>query len=393
MRSLEFHRVLGSGSFGTVYLADLIGARRFRRQIAVKVLLQQERGEDGQNFLTRVRDEARLLGLLQDESILKVLELTRVEGRDAVIMEYVEGVDLNELALAQERPPARALAEVGAAVAGALHRAHTAVHASTGQPLGVIHRDVKPANIMVSVRGGVKLLDFGVARARFEARESRTGQFMLGTLNYMAPEYIVTSEISTRADIYGLALTLWEIACGEVYGQPKIKEDQHRARLAERLARLPDEYQPLRRLLERMLAWNPLDRPDGAEVERALLAATDQLTGRGLRSWATEAVPRALTRRAPPQDTIGLAGRAVQINDESEGTTVAHLPEADAPAPAPAPAPDPQPAPPRPAPRRKRRRDWPMLLFQALLLGAGFGMVLLVMIGALLLLLRFAGKL
>ncbi len=389
MRSLQFHRVLGSGSFGTVYLADLVGARRFRRQIAVKVLLSQE--QEGENFLTRVRDEARLLGLLQDESILKVLELTRIEGRDAVMMEFVEGVDLNELGQAGERPPARALAELGAAVAGALHRAHTAIHASTGQPLNVIHRDVKPANIMVTLRGGVKLLDFGVARARFEARESRTGQFMLGTLNYMAPEYIVTSEISPKADIYGMALTLWEVACGEVFGQPRLKEEQHRARLAERMARLPAEYTPIRPLLERMLAWNPAARPDGAEVERALLAATDLLGGQGLRSWAGGAVTRALSQRAQPQDSVGLAGRTIMIEDESESSTVAVLPDTEAP-PAPPESPPVTPSgnPPGNPPRRKKKKtDWPMLVIQALLLGAGFGMLLLLMLTVLLFLVRF----
>src|SRR4051812_3056466 len=92
MRMLQFQRLLGSGAFGSVYLADLVADRGFRRQVAVKVLLKDQ--AHGDMFLSRVRDEARLLGLLADDHILKVLELAKVDGRDAVMMEYVEGVDL-----------------------------------------------------------------------------------------------------------------------------------------------------------------------------------------------------------------------------------------------------------------------------------------------------------
>ena len=118
MRQLTFQRVIGSGAFGTVYLAELVGARGFRRSVAVKVLLA---GSDEQEmFLSRVRDEARLLGLLHDEHILRVLELVRIGERDGVVMEYVEGVDLSALIAAGDRPPPRALAELGAAIAAAL---------------------------------------------------------------------------------------------------------------------------------------------------------------------------------------------------------------------------------------------------------------------------------
>ncbi len=325
MRTLQFQRVVGSGAFGTVYLADMAGQRGFRRQVAVKVLLGGH--PDGDLFVARVRDEARLLGLLQDDHILKVLELVRVNDRDAVVMEYVEGVDLAAIVESGSQPPPRALGELGAAIAGALHRAHTAVHPSTREALNVIHRDVKPANVMITDRGGVKLLDFGVARAKFAARESYTGQFVLGTLNYMAPEYIVTGEVSFAADIYGLALTLWEAACGEVFGQPKLRKDLHEKRVEERLNRISDSHAELVPILRRMLAWDPVNRPDGEECERALIGATDMLRGTGLRSWAGESVQKVLAKeRAAAKDTCGLLGQTVTIDDESPVVPFAALP-------------------------------------------------------------------
>lgn len=311
MRALHFQRVVGSGAFGAVYLCDLVADKGFRRQVAVKVL--QRDHPNAQMFMSRVRDEARLLGLLQDEHILKVLEIVSVDGRDAVVMEYVEGLDLAALIEAKHRPPARALAELGGAMAGALHRAHTAVHPATGVPLNVIHRDVKPANVMVTSRGGVKLLDFGVARARFEARESFTGQFVLGTLNYMAPEYIVTGDVSPAADVYGLGLVIWECAIGEVFGQPRLKLEQHLPRQEAQLARIVGEFEPLAPLLGRMLAWDPKQRPDTMEVEQELVALADNIRGSGLRAWCGTVVPELLAKRAKGKDDNGLVGRQIQL--------------------------------------------------------------------------------
>ena len=93
MRTLTFIRTLGAGAFGTVYLAEFSSGQGFRRQVAVKVLLRSQ--ADNEMFLSRIRDEARLLGLLQDDAILKVLDMVQIEGMDAVVMEYVEGVYLD----------------------------------------------------------------------------------------------------------------------------------------------------------------------------------------------------------------------------------------------------------------------------------------------------------
>ena len=348
MRALSFTRTIGAGAFGTVYLADFSSGQGFRRQVAVKVLNGDR--PQSQMFLSRIRDEARLLGLLQDDAILKVVDMVRVHGRDAVVMEYVEGLDLESIAEAGAPPSPRALAELGSAVAGGLSRAHQAVHPTTGDHLNVIHRDVKPANIMVTRGGGVKLLDFGVARARFDARESHTGQLVLGTLNYMAPEYIVTGEVSTAADVYGLGLSLWQIAAGTVYGQPKVRQDAHERRLASRLDQIRGTHGALVPLLERMLAWDPELRPRAAQAESLLLDVADSLPGSSLRSWARRVVPEVLARRGEAPDSAGLLGLTIELGETGPAEDPAHAappavvdpseiwdPASIAPAPAPAP--------------------------------------------------------
>jgi serine/threonine protein kinase len=317
MRSISFIRSIGSGAFGTVYLADLSSRQGFRRQVAVKVLHRQSVG-DGEQLLSRIRDEARLLGLLQDDIIIKVLEIARIAQHDAVVMEYIEGVDLQSVLESGHRPPPRARAEIGALVAGGLSRAHTARHPTTGKPLNVIHRDVKPANIMVTRSGGVKLLDFGVARARFDARESHTGQLVLGTLNYMAPEYIVTGEVSPAADVYGLAVSLWQVATGELFGQPKVRQDSHERRVHQRLEALPEGLGPMVRPLGLMLRWDHQSRPAAHDVEAAFDQVSVALGGASLRVWARTAVAEVLKLRGHGKDPMGFVGRNVGLGDDHE---------------------------------------------------------------------------
>lgn len=313
MRTLTFHRVLGSGAMGVVYHAELRVPRGFSRQCAVKVMKAAAPDED--EFCARMRDEARLLGMLRDEQILGVSELVRVQGRDCVVMDFVEGIDLAALSARHAAPP-RALAELGAELAGALHRVHTARHPQTDAPLGVVHRDVKPANLMLTPRGGVRLLDFGVARAVFDARESRTRGFVLGTLDYFPPEVLTGGEPEPAVDLYGLGLTLWECATGRAWGPSLTDRPRYERRVEHRLAELGPEYHQLLPVLRQLLAWDPGHRPDGGVIERSLLHVAETCPGPGLRAWARQVVPGALweLRRDPPPDE--LVGRAFPLDDE-----------------------------------------------------------------------------
>jgi serine/threonine protein kinase len=316
MRQIQLKTALGSGAFGTVYKADLLGGQGVRRSVAVKVLSKSHEGRE--MFLARIRDEARLLGLLEDDYILKVLELLRVDGRDAVMMELVEGVDLATMVELRLIPPPRALASLGAMLAGALHKAHTATHPTTGQALNVIHRDVKPANVMVTARGGVKLLDFGIAKAAFESRESSTGRMVLGTLQYIAPEYLITGKLSTAVDIYSLGLTLLECVTGGRFGNPKLNPNDFEKRREIMLTELPVAYASLQEPLRLMMDWSPEKRPSGQQVEQMMMEIADATRGTGLQSWCSQTVPQAMNRRTPTADGEGLSGRTLVIEAEED---------------------------------------------------------------------------
>ena len=310
MRTLTFNRIIGNGAMGTVYHAELRVPRGFSRQCAVKVM--KSTSPDQEHFRARMRDEARLLGMLQDEQILGVSELVRVDGRDCVVMEYVEGVDLADLIQVRTVPP-RALAELGAEVAGTVHRAHEARHPTTQEPLHVIHRDVKPANVMITSRGGVRLLDFGVARAAFSSRESQTQGLVLGTLNYFPPEILAGGEPTPAVDIYGLGLTTWECATGRDWGSPQVHRHRFERRVDQRLAEISEDYAAIVPVLRQVLQWDPKARPDGGAVERSLLQAADNCTGEGLRTWAREIVPPILRKRQSEARRDDLVGKTLPI--------------------------------------------------------------------------------
>ena len=143
-----------------------------------------------------------------------------------------------------------------------------------GRPLGMQHRDLKPSNIMLTAYGQVKLLDFGVAQACFEGRESSTQSLQLGTVDYMPPERLAGGQGSPAADVYSLGVVLWEVLAAERLGRTSPQLIEHRTHVKRSLQRLrelrPELPNELDGLLEHMLSWSPVERPSAAAlVERA----------------------------------------------------------------------------------------------------------------------------
>lgn len=327
-RTLRFHALLGRGGFGTVYLATLHGAAGFRRRVAVKLL---HAGLDGHADLqARQRDEARLLGLLHHPALVSVLELASVGQRPAVVMEYVEAVDVATLqaALPMGRMPLRALAELVAAVADALDSAWHARDPDDGSALRVVHRDIKPSNVLLTPDGQVKVLDFGIARFDADTREGHTSRIVLGTPRYMAPESWSGEPPAHALDIYALGATAWELWSGRPW-ERSADRDQHEARIAAAAALHTGLPPAVEDLLRAMVAWEPSRRPGARQVHgtlRAWCAHAGPIGGDSLASIAARYVPAQRAARAE-----ALAGEALPSPAAlAGGTSVDRAPAARA---------------------------------------------------------------
>ena len=365
-RRFRVVEVLGKGGFGTVYRAEMLGASGFAKRVALKVLNPDVEGID--EVARRFRDEARMLGLLRHRAIVHVDGLLKLDGRWTVVMEFVEGVDLHVL-LCNGPIPAGAALEVTQEVASALHVAYDRSHGGS-EPLRLLHRDIKPANISLTPAGEVKVLDFGVARAEFQAREAHTRSLMFGSLPYMSPERMDFID-SHAGDVYALGVVLWEMMTAHQGVKTSSKPERHEAWREARLATLREtvDNEDVIALVQSCLAYDPEDRPTAREVARRARELRGDVGGTWLEEWAEEHVTAALAERETSTDALTGTTMMEQTGEAILESGKAPVPSgiADTVGPAPpgatftlgetmasAPLSTPQEAP----PPRRRRRKW-----------------------------------
>ena len=293
-RRYEVMKVLGKGGFGTVYKARLQASGGFSKEVALKVLNANVEGTE--DFVRRLRDEARMLGLMRHRAIVQVDGLVKLEDRWAIVMEFIEGASLREILGVGPVPPGVAL-EICEEVASALHVAFGKPSAD-GTPLRLLHRDIKPGNVQVTAGGEVKLLDFGVARAEFTGREAETRSLIFGSLAYMAPERM-DFEDTHKGDIYALAATLYELTMGEQTVKASINPRKHVHIVKEmhdaHLARVGDKE--MAAFLARCFSYEPEDRPGAREFEREARRLRQRYPQPWLRDWAEDHIPVVIRRR------------------------------------------------------------------------------------------------
>ncbi|MBP8806105.1 MAG: serine/threonine protein kinase [Kofleriaceae bacterium] len=365
-RRYQMVRRLGAGGMAEVYEAVMIGAHGFTRRVAVKQIAAELALIPG--LIDQFLDEARLAARLHHAGIVGVLDYGVVDGRPFQVLEFVDGVNASELrGRAGGRLPVEIALIIAADVAHALDHAHRATDG--GRHLGLVHRDVKPGNLLVSWDGDVKLSDFGIAWAHDRAAPTETG-VVRGTVPFMAPEQRLRGALDGRTDVYGLGCALHVLLAGA-------SPVEAPAAIAASLLGEPPTIAPevpadLAAVIARACAPRPDDRfataGDLADALGRLLAQRLDRDARGhLRGFLATLRP---TRRRPGLLDQLLGVELVPAEDDPAGRpdgppTFRLRPTSPDPATAPLPPPPPPPtqdagpAPaddiPRPAPRPRRR--------------------------------------
>lgn len=207
-------RRLGSGGMADVYLCHAKGEAGFEKVVALKLMHQHL--ARNQRAIDHFLDEARLAARVSHPNVVAIQDLGKIGDDYCIVMEYVEGVDLERLLMAAREAGRLVPVNVGLAILtkmlDGLNAAHTAV-GPDGTPLGIIHRDVKAANVLVSKQGGVKVVDFGIAKASVQGHLTVAGETK-GTPSMMAPEQRVGEQVDVRADVYSAAAVCFEVLTG-----------------------------------------------------------------------------------------------------------------------------------------------------------------------------------
>lgn len=302
----EVVRRLGRGAVGEVYLAR---DPALSREVAIKTLsgLQGLPPSEQEESRARFLREARAAAKLSHPNIVTIFDVGEHEGLPYIAMEYLRGTTLDRYTKQGHLLPAAKVLEIGIQAALALDEAHRA---------GIIHRDVKPANMVLMEDGSLKMADFGLAK---DIRTSLTAaDTLLGTPNYMSPEQVAGKALDGRSDLFSLGISLFELLAGRrPFGGDTVSTVLYRivndAPLS--ISELSPDLPPgLEALLSRTLSKNPDERPaTGYDLARELRVALEEMGG----------VPPDLVIPAPAERSGGgsTGGPSVSARREAEGAS------------------------------------------------------------------------
>lgn len=302
------HGEIASGGMASVYFGRMTGAVGFSRTVAVK-RLHPHLAKDP-DFVAMILDEARLAARIVHPNVVQTLDVVTdgpAPGEIFIVMEYVQGESLSRVqrALWQrgERTPIATATTILGAVLHGLHAAHEA-KTEQGAPLGIVHRDVSPQNVMLGADGSVRILDFGVAKAAGRMQSTREGSIK-GKIPYMAPEQIRGGQVTRASDVYAASVVLWELLTGR-----RLFEAENEVILIHRITAADPHIDPpshwhhgvspeLDALVLRGLAPEPERRFASArEMAQALERVAPLVPSSRLGEWVEELAAGALSKRA-----------------------------------------------------------------------------------------------
>lgn len=293
---------IASGGMATVHMGRLIGPVGFSRVVAVKRSHTAYAKDPG--FVAMMLDEARLASRVRHPNVVSILDVVATDEELLLVMEYVQGETLARLMRAAKRAGERMAPDIGAAIVidtlRGLHAAHEA-RGPGGEPLGIVHRDVSPQNILVGTDGSAHLLDFGVAKAASRTQNTDDGQ-LKGKLGYISPEQISGREVDRRVDVFAASIVAWEC----IAGRRLFVADDMVATLARVMdAEVPslqkegfDIPEALEKAITRGLALDPSQRFQTAEeMAREIEASLRPASRERVAAWVEHLAGEALSRR------------------------------------------------------------------------------------------------
>jgi serine/threonine-protein kinase len=205
---------LASGGMAEVFVAESAGIEGFRKQVAIKRVLPQLSKKE--QFIAMFLDEARLSAHLSHSNVVSVFDIGVGDGTYFIVMEYVEGADLKavmDYTKKVGRPvPVESAVYIATRICQGLSYAHE-LKSNDGHPLAIIHRDITPANVLITKYGEVKIVDFGLAKASSQLAASDAG-VIKGKFGYLAPETVLEKPVDQRVDVFAMGIILWEMLAG-----------------------------------------------------------------------------------------------------------------------------------------------------------------------------------
>jgi serine/threonine protein kinase len=328
----ELLRKIGSGGMAEVWMGRRAAMAGASKAVAIKLLARDVL--DDPTYRTMFLEEARLSMLLTNSNVVQVFDVGEIDGECFMVMEWVDGLNLAELTQKMLRDGDRLSVVVAAHVIGEVLRALAYAHGlhHDGAQATIVHRDVSPHNVLVSISGEVKLADFGVARL---AREETSGLHVKGKLRYMAPEQLRGRSREPTVDLYAVGAVLHEMLEGQRFRSTRDEGDLYALVLSGEYPPLTVSVPPeIEHLRARLLEPDPKRRIQTADEALELLCAWP-----GYRNSSTEL--GKLTRR-----WVGVGGpRSGIVSSESlAGAQAATVGQRATSVPAPAPAPAPVPS-------------------------------------------------
>jgi serine/threonine-protein kinase len=206
---------IADGGMASVWIARQTGKHGFQKLVAIKTILPKYAADP--SFQRMFLDEVRIASRIEHAHVTQILDVGDQHGVTYLVMEYVDGDALAKVHYAAKQrgslvPPDISL-RVMADVCGGLHAAHELIDAD-GHPLGVVHRDVSPQNILVSAKGDAKIIDFGIAKARDRISEDTNAGQLKGKVRYMAPEQALGKPLDRGADVWSVGASLYHLLTG-----------------------------------------------------------------------------------------------------------------------------------------------------------------------------------